>query len=99
MTKRQSSSRKSGELHLYASLLHEVEELCSELKEFEKSSAATLQHVNPIHQTSAINLVHYLGLRRRDMRPLQERLAAVGLSSLGRMESHVFTQLNAIIDL
>ena len=33
------------------------------------------------------------------MRSLQERLAAVGLSSLGRMESHVFAHLNAIIDL
>jgi len=33
------------------------------------------------------------------MRPLQERLAAAGLSSLGRMESHVLAHLNAIIDL
>ncbi|MDP1549932.1 MAG: pyruvate kinase, partial [Nitrosomonas sp.] len=46
-----------------------------------------------------VNLIHYLGLRRRDIRSLQERLAAVGLSSLGRMESHVFANLNAIIDL
>ena len=33
------------------------------------------------------------------MRPLQQRLAAAGLSSLGRMESHVLANLNAIIDL
>ncbi len=33
------------------------------------------------------------------MRPLQERLATVGLSSLGRMESHVLSNLTAIIDL
>ena len=43
----------------------------------------------PKHQLSARNLAHYLGLRRRDMRRLQLRLAAAGLSSLGRSEGHV----------
>ena len=33
---------------------------------------------------SAVNLAHYLSLRRIDLRPLQARLAACGLSSLGR---------------
>lgn len=95
----QSISHKPREMHPYASLLHELEELRSELKELEQLSATTLQHANPLHLASTINLVHYIGLRRRDMRSLQERLAAVGLSSLGRMESHVFTNLSAIIDL
>ena len=99
MSKQQSSSHQSRDLHPYAGLLHELEELRSELKEFEQLSATTLQHANPLHLASTINLVHYLGLRRRDMRSLQERLGAVGLSSLGRMESHVFAHLNAIIDL
>ena len=99
MFKHQPSSCKSEELHPYACLLHELEELRSELLELEHSSLATLQHVNPSHLSSTINLMHYLGLRRRDIRSLQERLAAVGLSSLGRMESHVFANLNAIIDL
>jgi pyruvate kinase len=89
----------SGDLHPYASLLHELEELRNALKELERLFATSLQQVNPLHQASAINLVHYLGIRRRDMRPLQERLAAAGLSSLGRMESHVLANLNAIIDL
>jgi pyruvate kinase len=35
---------------------------------------------------SALNLAHYLALRRRDVRPLQRRLMALGLSSLGRSE-------------
>lgn len=43
----------------------------------------------PKHQTSARNLAHYLGLRRRDIRRLQLALAAAGLSSLGRCEGHV----------
>ena len=99
MSKQQSSSRKPKELHPYASLLSELDALRSELKALEQSSATTLQQANPLHLASAINLIHYLGMRRRDMRPLQERLAAAGLSSLGRMESHVLANLNAIIDL
>ncbi|MDO9470798.1 MAG: pyruvate kinase [Nitrosomonas sp.] len=99
MIKQKPGSRKSEELHPYASLLNELEGLRSELLALEYSSSATLQHVNPSHLFSAVNLIHYLGLRRRDIRSLQERLAAVGLSSLGRMESHVFANLNAIIDL
>ena len=99
MIKQKSGSCKSEELHPYASLLNELEGLRSELLALEYSSSTTLQHVNPSHQSSTINLIHYLGLRRRDIRSLQERLAAVGLSSLGRMESHVFANLNAIIDL
>ncbi|MDP1786418.1 pyruvate kinase [Nitrosomonas sp.] len=99
MIKQKPGSRKSEELHPYASLLNELEGLRSELLALECSSSTTLQHVHPCHLFSAVNLIHYLGLRRRDIRSLQERLAAVGLSSLGRMESHVFANLNAIIDL
>ncbi|WP_394809579.1 pyruvate kinase [Nitrosomonas sp.] len=99
MIKQKPGSRKSEKLHPYASLLNELEELRSELLALEYSSSTTLQHVHPSHLFSAVNLIHYLGLRRRDIRSLQERLAAVGLSSLGRMESHVFTNLNAIIAL
>ncbi|MGC2049403.1 MAG: pyruvate kinase [Gallionella sp.] len=99
MSKQQSLTRKTRDLHPYAGLLHELEELRNELKELEQLFATSLQLANPIHQASAINLVHYLGIRRQDMRPLQERLAAAGLSSLGRMESHVLANLDAIIDL
>jgi pyruvate kinase len=99
MSKQQLISLRPDELHPYANLLNELEDLHSELKGFEQSHEVTLQDINPLHLASAINLVHYLGLRRRDVRSLQERLAAVGLSSLGRMESHVFANLNAIIDL
>ncbi|SFE19321.1 pyruvate kinase [Nitrosomonas sp. Nm166] len=99
MIKQPSDSRNSKESHPYARLLYELEELKNELKELEQLFAPTLQQVNPLHLADAINLVHYLGLRRRDMRSLQKRLAVIGLSSLGRMESHVFAHLNAITDL
>ncbi len=42
------------------------------------------------------NLAHYLALRRHDLRPLQRRLMARGLSSLGRIESRVLPTLDAV---
>jgi pyruvate kinase len=46
---------------------------------------------------SARNLVHYLALRRHDLRQLQEQLAALGLSSLGRAETHVLANVDKVL--
>jgi len=48
---------------------------------------------------SARNLLHYLAMRRRDLRGLQERLASRGLSSLGRAESHALASVSAVLTL
>jgi pyruvate kinase len=48
-------------------------------------------------QVAARNLALYLALRRCDLRPLQRRLAACGLSSLGRSEAHVQPALDALV--
>ena len=48
---------------------------------------------------SSWNLACYLALRAEDLRELQPLLAAHGLSSLGRSESHVLATLDAITDL
>jgi pyruvate kinase len=47
---------------------------------------------------SALNLASYLALRRRDVRPLQDELSVWGLSSLGRSESHVLANLDAVLN-
>ena len=49
------------------------------------------------YRTSAVNLAHYLALRRIDLRPVQAALAPWGLSSLGRCESRVMPSLDAIL--
>ncbi len=46
---------------------------------------------------SAVNLAHYIALRRRDVRALQEGLMPLGLSSLGRCEGRVLPNLDAVI--
>lgn len=45
---------------------------------------------------SARNLACYLALRHHDLRPLQHSLTALGLSSLGRLESRVLPTLEAV---
>lgn len=45
---------------------------------------------------SAQNFAHYLAFRRHDIRPLQRRLMARGLSSLGRAEGRVLPTLDAV---
>ncbi len=56
----------------------------------------TLKAVHPAFRKSAINLLHYLALRHTDLRQLQAELAELGLSSLGRTESHVLASLLAV---
>jgi pyruvate kinase len=53
----------------------------------------------PTFLPAAHNLACYLALRRRDLRPLQQRLAVRGLSSLGRSEAHVLATLDALFAL
>lgn len=83
----------------YSGALQELQVLQQELLTLEHASTDILQGVDSRHHQSARNLIHYLGLRRKDIRPLQQSLAQLGLSSLGRTESHVLASLNAMIVL
>ncbi|GAB6070558.1 pyruvate kinase [Thiomicrorhabdus hydrogeniphila] len=48
---------------------------------------------------SLVNLLNYVVMRREELHGLQSRLAQAGLSSLGRVEPHVMTNINAVIDV
>lgn len=63
----------------------------------ESHYAADVEAVEAGHRPSARNLLHYLSLRQHDIRPLQEDLSALGLSSLGVSEPHALANLNAVI--
>lgn len=47
---------------------------------------------------SALNLAHYLALRKVDIRPLQSRLTDLGLSSLGRGEINILRNIDLVIE-
>jgi pyruvate kinase len=49
------------------------------------------------YNDSARNLLHYLAIRQVDLRQIQMALAAIGLSSLGRMEAHTLSTLHAVL--
>src|SRR5687767_11047880 len=57
------------------------------------------QAIPDAHQSSARNLLHYLALRKRDRRLLQDQLTALGLSSLGRAESQALGNVQAVLAL
>ena len=80
-------------------LLNQLKFLRTEMKKLEASNQAEASEVDPAHRASARNLLHYLALRRHDIRLLQAQLAALGLSSLGRTEAHVISALHAVIDV
>jgi pyruvate kinase len=62
----------------------------------ELEEAVDLASFGP-QRDSARNLLHYLAFRRFDLRREQNRLAQWGLSSLGRSESHVLYNLDAVL--
>jgi len=58
---------------------------------------ATLRQNGDDTDQAIENLCHYLALRRMDLRPMQRRLMALGLSSMGRLESRVLPTIDAVL--
>jgi pyruvate kinase len=84
---------------LHGSLVEQLTEIRSAMLTLEQKHCATLDGLPETHRTSARNLVHYLALRSRDVRALQQNLASLGISSLGRMESHVLCGVESVLGL
>ncbi|MEZ4900143.1 MAG: pyruvate kinase, partial [Saprospiraceae bacterium] len=78
-------------------LINELEKINAAMLQAENDFTTLLQRVDSAQKTSAINLLDYLVLRNRDIRELQDTLHANGLSSLASSESHIRSQLLAIL--
>jgi len=78
-------------------LLAELLELRESCLAMEREFEACMFEACPESRRSVQNLLHYLALRKHDVRDLQTRLAALGLSSLGRSESSTLAGLEAVI--
>ena len=78
-------------------LNNELESLHREMLDLVKENLPMLEQIQPERRVSATNLLHYLALRRRDVRGMQEQLADLGLSSLGRTETHVLSGVRAVM--
>ena len=77
-------------------LLRELVQLRDQVSRFERNYSEKLTGLHSHYRYSATNLLHYLALRQHDLRALQEQLAILGLSSLGRAESHVMVNLDTV---
>lgn len=80
-------------------LIEELSDIREEMLKLEESVGEKQLGLNPAQVESARNLIHYMALRGRDIRELQETLAALGLSSLGRAEAHVKNNVEALLAL
>lgn len=83
----------------HSALRAALQSVLDSLHAAEARCAAPLGAVHPIHVESARNLAHYVALRGRDLRPLQDALATAGLSSLGRSEAGVLASVQQVIDV
>jgi pyruvate kinase len=78
-------------------LFHDVSGLRASIIAAATRHVAYIQAVRPDHRYSATNLIHYVELRRHDVRELQARLSDHALSSLGGTESHVLVSIDALL--
>ncbi len=77
-------------------LWQQLQQIRERAESLEARFEAELSEVHPAFAASARNLLHYVALRQFDIRELQERLADLGLSSLGRAEQHVLASIHAV---
>lgn len=68
-------------------------EMVKEMKEGENKFSGLLDELHPNFKESGRNLIHYLILRSKEIRGMQEYLHHNGLSSLTNSESHTLSQL------
>ena len=77
-------------------LIKQLTAIRAEMLDLETTTLAEQRDLHESHRESAKNLLHYLALRRHDLRHIQDSLAIQGLSSLGRAESHVRANVDSI---
>jgi pyruvate kinase len=80
-----------------SSLLTELRHVRESCIAMEKEFGTSIAEACPQSRRSVQNFLHYLALRQHDLRKLQPRLTALGLSSLGRDESSTLAGLEAVI--
>jgi pyruvate kinase len=82
---------------MMTNLIQEIVSIRQSMLELERRHFSVAGGSHSHYEESQRNLLHYLALRTHDLRPLQRELAVLGLSSLGRMESHVLASIDAVL--
>ena len=82
-----------------AALIDALWSLREAMLEREARLAPGLSQIDLAQRPSAVNLAHYLAMRHVELRDLQERLARIGVSSLGRAETHVMANVDKVLGI
>lgn len=82
----------------YNQLTRQLLDLRRQALQLEREYAPLWQALPASQQPSARNFLHYLAVRQQDIRPLQQQLSSLGLSSLGLLEPNVLEKLNTVLD-
>lgn len=77
-------------------LLDQIQAIKKRAERYEKKYASFLVKVHPEYQKSARNLLHYIALRKEDLKEVQEALWQMGISRLGKAESHIMASLISV---
>ncbi len=80
-------------------LIDELLVLRESMVEFESRLVPQLDELDAAGVSSARNLAHYLAMRSLDLRKVQEQLADIGVSSLGRAEPQVLANLDKVLGI
>jgi pyruvate kinase len=80
-------------------LIHQLESIKDYALRLEKRFSEELLLVHPEMKKSAVNLLHYIALRRTDISELQKKLGELGVSRLGKTESHVLAGINSVLGI
>ncbi len=91
------NSREADSCREMANLLSSLRDEIAGYGSSQLGDNGLLASLPPEQQASAENLLHYLSLRSRDLRMLQEQLVRFGLSTLGRSEAHVLPTIDAVL--
>jgi len=96
-TPREPADGNGWDLIYVARLIRELTAIQTEQTAAEGRMKAELDRIPEERRRSARNIIHYLALRCRDLRSLQESLASMGLSSLGRAEGHILHSVQLLL--
>ena len=89
--------RTHAQLQSIEESIQYMECIWKELQHVEAQVETKVSGLDASWRRSAINMLQYVELRKHDIRPLQNNLARLGLSSLGRAEAHVTASFKSVL--
>ena len=76
-----------------------LDQIIIKAKEYEQQYAENIEKIDPLYKKSAVNFLHYLALRQKDIRDLQEKLGELGISRLANAGSNVLNSIYSVKNL